>query len=95
MSMVKRIEGMVIKRIIGISKHCHSTLIYYALKMHKTHDTIGILQYKLLLRIQNNDYIEEFLVECRKERINSGLIGKIINKLDLAEESDLNEINET
>jgi hypothetical protein len=28
-------------------------------------------------------------------KLNSGLIGKVINKLDLTEESDLNEINET
>ena len=37
MNMVKRIEGMVVKRIIGISKYCHSKLIYNALKMQLCH----------------------------------------------------------
>ncbi len=47
-----------------------------------------------LLRIQNNEYLKEFLL-LTQVKLNSGLIGKVINKLDPTEESDLNEINET
>jgi hypothetical protein len=94
MNRVKRIEGTLIKQIIGIAKYCHSTHLYNALRIHKTHDTINLIQYKFLFRIQNSKYLNEFLIECRKLKINSGLIGKIISSIGLNEDIDMNKLNE-
>ena len=71
---LKKCEGNAIKQIVGITKKCHTTPLYGALDMDSTVNSILIQQMKFIKRIQSNEYLNDFLVESRNIKNNSGLI---------------------
>ena len=56
---LKKIEGNAIKKIIGISNKSRTKPLYGALKFNLTEESVHLLQYKFILRAQNNSYLNK------------------------------------
>ena len=72
---LKKTEGNALKRIIGITKKCHSGPVYGAFYMEATDKSILKQQMKFELRLQTNDYLNKFLINSRIIGNNSGMLG--------------------
>ena len=59
-SELKRIEGNTIKKLIGMANSCRSEPLYGALEIETVEESVRILQYKLIKRIQTNQYLNSF-----------------------------------
>ena len=90
---LKRIEGNMIKKIIGMAKQCKSTSLYGALEIETVEDSIKKLQYKFIKRAQKSNYVNQFLIESSLIKNNNSLIGKIINNLNLDTNANITTIN--
>jgi len=91
---LKKCEGNAIKQIIGIAKRCHtSPLLYGALDMESTANSIMIQQMKFIKRIQSNEYLKEFLDESRSIKNNSGLVGRLINNNNWDSSISVDQLN--
>jgi len=76
-----------------MAKQCKSTSLYGALEIETAEDSIKKLQYKFIKRAQKSNYVNQFLIETRLIKNNNGLIGKIINNLNLDTNADITTIN--
>ena len=63
LNQIKRIEGNLIKHIIGISTKSKSTGLLSALKIDLTIDNIKKQKLYSFLRLINNEYIKEFIIQ--------------------------------
>jgi hypothetical protein len=68
----------VVKKLIGIPKRFHTMPLYGALDIESTRNTIMIQQINFIMRIQNNDYLKNFLIESRDLQNNSDMVGKLL-----------------
>jgi len=94
---IRKIEGNLLKQVIGIPYGCKSELIYSALNMPITEESLIKNQMKFLKRALENDYINEFIEESFKVKTKLNIIGalrlKTINGSDV-NFSNLNEFIE-
>ena len=91
---LSKAEGNALKRVIGITKKCHTTPLYAALSIESTKNIILKQQLKFILRAQDNEYLEEFLKQSRVLVNNEGMIGKIIIDQGWKHTVTLSELNE-
>ena len=86
---LKKTEGNALKRIIGITKKCHTGPVYGACYMEATDKSILKQQMKFVLRLQTNDYLNKFLINSRIIENNSGMLGRVITILKLKPDCSL------
>ena len=92
-SELKRIEGNTIKKLIGMTNSCRSEPLYGALEIETVEESVRILQYKFIKRIQTNQYLNSFLIETIKIQNDAGLVGNIMKRLELNGLISLDKLN--
>ena len=90
---MKRIEGNLLKKVIGMSKCCRSEPVYGALGLETAEENIKHQQYKFIKRAQENMYLNQFIKHSLDLKNNYGLLGKITKNLSLENQTDLEAIN--
>jgi hypothetical protein len=70
-------EGNLLKSMLSIPNKCHSTLIYSALKINTTDETIKINQIKFLLRAIENNFVKMFIHELLELNTVTNIIGTV------------------
>ena len=89
---LKVIEGNLVKQVLGISKHCQTTLLYSALRIELTADTYHKMQYEFVMRLQENQFVVNFLKAMIKKNI--GVLHSIKERLKINEsETSLETLN--
>lgn len=91
-SQLKKIEGNIVKRLLGISKKCRTTPIYSALRIESTNESIYKAQYKFLLRAIENDFIRQFIDELLEVKSGSGLISDMLKRMGINESVKVEEL---
>jgi len=79
--LLEKTEGNLLKSLLSVPNKCHSTLLYSALKINTTLETIQINQYKFLIRAINNSFINKFIIELLKLQTKTNVIGKLKLKI--------------
>ena len=92
-SELKRIEGNLIKKVIGMSKCCRSEPIYGALGLETSEESIKLQQYKFLKRAQESPYLNEFIKQSLAIENFNGLLGKISKNIEPEKEISHENIN--
>ena len=90
LNQIKRIEGNLIKHIIGISTKSKSTGLLSALKIDLTIDNIKKQKLNSFLRLINNEYIKEFIIQLYDLKTTSFVTD--IQELTFKSDTNINEL---
>jgi len=93
---LRKIEGNILKEVIGIPHGCRSELLYSALKMSTTEESLRKYQLKFLARALENDYVNDFIKQTFTVNTKTNIIGalkiKVINNINVNHENLLDYI---
>ena len=87
---MKRLEGNIVKRMMGLSNRSRTTPLFSALKMSLSIDTMLKQKLNLFIRLLDNEFTRSIIIEQLNESIISGsLIEEITEALNIDQKETL------
>ena len=89
---IKKCESSIVKKLMGISKYCHTEELFSALLLETTEESVYKHKLKFLQRLENNLYTNQFMVELRECNSTSGSLTRISKYMKLSNNASIQTI---